>query len=439
MSQRHPTLEVLAIPAARAFVAGRSCAAFASTVVMATLSYHLFAVTGSYALLGALGLVEFLPVVPVSLAAGLAADRRERRGLLQLAYGASLAIALGMATVTQGREGDEPFVFAGALAFAVARGFAAPVGGTLLPNLVPRDLFQNAIVFQASLRNLSMIAGPIAMGLVVARLGFAAPYALAAGAYALAIVAFSRVPRIPPPDAPASGAPSGLAIREGLRFVLGNRPLFSSMALDMVAVVFASVVALLPVYADEILRVGPEGYGLLRAGMGIGTFTMTLVLLTRRPFEEPGRALLWAVGFFGLATLAFGLSPSFGVSMFALVVAGMADQISMTTRSVITQLSTPDALRGRVNAVSMIFIGASNELGDAESGFLASLTSATFTVVAGGLACLATVASVAWRVPELRRYRPAASVPPSNGEPSSPREPSRAARTAASHSLRPHE
>ena len=156
------------------------------------------------------------------------------------------------------------------------------------------------------------------------------------------------------------------------------------MVLDMFAVVFAGATALLPIYADEILGVGEIGYGLLSASIQIGTVAMALVLLALPPIERAGRALLISVLFFGLATIIFGLSHSFPLSLAAFALAGMADQVSMTSRSVILQLSTPDSLRGRVNSVNMIFIGASNELGAAESGFLAAVTSATFSVVFGG-------------------------------------------------------
>ena len=151
---------------------------------------------------------------------------------------------------------------------------------------------------------------------------------------------------------------------------------------------------------------GPEGYGLLRAAMAVGAFSTALFLMTARPFARPGAALLVAVFLFGVATIVFGLSRSLPLSIAAFVVAGMADQVSVTARTVILQLSTPDALRGRVNAVNFIFIGASNELGDAESGFLASLTTATFSVVAGGFACLGVWGVVLWRLPELPGWRP---------------------------------
>jgi hypothetical protein len=194
------------------------------------------------------------------------------------------------------------------------------------------------------------------------------------------------------------------SIREGIGFVWHHSAILGSMTLDMFAVVFASVTALLPVFATEILEVGPRGYGLLSASIQIGTVVMAILLLAGRPIRRPGRALLSAVFFFGVATIGFGLTQSFPLAVVALIFTGMADQVSMVARSIILQLSTPDALRGRVNSVNMIFIGASNELGAAESGFLAALTSATFSVVFGGLACLGVLGAVTLASPALRSY-----------------------------------
>ena len=198
---------------------------------------------------------------------------------------------------------------------------------------------------------------------------------------------------------------SWASVQQGISFVLNSPVVFGSMVLDMFAVIFAGATALLPIYADEILGVGELGYGLLSASMQVGTVAMALVLLALPPIQRAGRALMISVLFFGLATILFGLSRSFPLSLAAFALAGMADQVSMTSRSVILQLSTPDSLRGRANSVSMIFIGASNELGAAESGFLAALTSATLSVVLGGLACLGVVGGVAMWVPEMWRYR----------------------------------
>ena len=403
----HPTRQVLATPAVRLYLASRFFSRFARALVAAMLSYHVYVVTGSYAALGLLGLVEFLPVIPVSLLAGALADRFDRRRVIILSYAAAAAAALVLAAQTHGAEGDAIWIFSIAFVLAISSGFAAPSASALLPSLVPIEIFQNATVVNASFTHGAWVAGPIAMGFLIEPLGFGAPYALAALFY-LASIACMAALRAPPLLGERSEI-SCDAVREGISFVWRAKPILGSMSLDMFAVIFASATALLPVYAEEILHVGPVGYGVLRASMGIGTLTMALALLVVRPFERPGRVLLQVVVVFGLATLVFGLSRSFPVSVAAFVVAGMADQVSMTVRSVILQMSTPDSLRGRVSAVSMIFIGASNELGEVESGFLASLTSATFSVVAGAIACLGITGIVAVRLPELRAWRPPAA------------------------------
>jgi predicted MFS family arabinose efflux permease len=181
------------------------------------------------------------------------------------------------------------------------------------------------------------------------------------------------------------------------------------MMLDMFAVIFGGANALLPVYANEILHVGPRGYGLLSSAFELGALLVSFALTALPPIRRTGRALLAAVGVYGVATVVFGVSRSFPLSVAAYLVVGMADQVSVVMRSTAIQLSTPDEVRGRVSAVNMLFINASNQLGAAESGFLAAATSATFAVVSGGIAALGVVALVAWRMPELRRYRLAAA------------------------------
>ena len=186
--------------------------------------------------------------------------------------------------------------------------------------------------------------------------------------------------------------------------------ILSAMVLDMFAVLFAGATALLPIYANDILGVGARGYGLLSAALETGTLLMAVILLVLPPILRPGRALLFAVLAFGLATILFGLSRSFPLSFTAFLIAGMADQISMVSRSTIIQLSTPDELRGRVSSVNMIFINASNQLGVAESGMLAALTTPTFAVVAGGIICIAVMGVVLVKVPALRQYRVSDSI-----------------------------
>ena len=192
---------------------------------------------------------------------------------------------------------------------------------------------------------------------------------------------------------------------EGVAFVRRNPIVLGCMTLDMFAVIFGGATALLPIYANDILMVRPRGYGVLNAALEAGALLSSLVLVALPPITRAGRALLVAVGVFGAATIVFGLSRSFPLSVLAYMVAGVADQVSVVMRSTAIQLSTPDERRGRVSAVNFIFIGASNQLGAVESGFVAALTNATVSVVSGGIGCLLVLAIVAARIPELRRYR----------------------------------
>jgi hypothetical protein len=232
---------------------------------------------------------------------------------------------------------------------------------------------------------------------------------------ALVLVSLANLAGLPPPLGAAPRRDVSLrAIREGVAFVRSRPAVLGAMALDMFAVIFGSATALLPIYANEILHVGARGYGILASGLEIGSLSMAAGMLFLPPIRRAGRALCIAVAVYGLATIAFGLSTWFPLSMAAYLVAGAADQVSVVLRSTLIQLATPDALRGRVSSLNFIFIGASNQLGAVESGFVASLAAryfaavsagAVFAVVSGGAACLAVVGLVAWRLPELRRYR----------------------------------
>ncbi|MDD9943593.1 MAG: MFS transporter [Myxococcales bacterium] len=400
---RHPTVEVLSYPPVRYFYAAQLCSTLGFSLLNATIAWHIWKATGSYALLGTLGLVEFLPVIPLSLLGGAIADSADRRLIVVRALGASAVLAGILLWSARSGYREQAVILAVAFLLAVSGTFQRPAYSALLPSLVPTRLFPTATVVNANVRNLSLVSGPVLMGFVTRAAGIPSAYAVCVGLLLLAALALGRV---------ASEAPVGRRVpvtwgfvREGIAFVRSRPVLLSSMVLDMFAVIFAGATALLPVYADQILGVGELGYGLLSASMQVGTLAAAAVLLVLPPMLHPGRWLLGSVVVFGISTVIFGISRTFALSLFAFVIAGVADQVSMTARSIILQLSTPDALRGRVSSVGMIFIGASNELGAAESGFLASLTSATFSVVFGGAACLAVVAGTAAGVPSLRAYR----------------------------------
>ena len=258
----------------------------------------------------------------------------------------------------------------------------------------------------ATARNAAAAVGPVVGGVCIAWGGVGASYALGALLVGASWLALGSLPAAEPESARTrSGEVSWNAVREGISFVRHNPPILGSMTLDLFAVIFASVDALLPLFAREVLRVGATGFGVLSGSVTAGTFLMAGVLLVRPLGDRPGRGLLWAVAAFGVATLCFAGSNSFALSVAALVATGMADQVSMVARETILQLSTPDALRGRVNAVNFVFIGASNELGRAESGLLAAGVGAVASVWIGGGLCLSALGVIGVGVPELRRFR----------------------------------
>ena len=409
MPARHPTLQALDVPALRAFIASRFFGVMARSLLHAALAWHIFDLTregtrfGPEFHLGLRGLLEFLPVIPVGLLGGAIADVRERRDLIAIARVATLlcVVALWLGT---GNVGNELALLYGAVfAHAVAWGIEFPANQSMLPTLVPREIFPNAVILSAMVRNGAFAAGPVAAGFAISAGGPETAYGLTVALYAVSLVMLYRVPRIGVPG--GATRPGLAAVKEGIAFVKARPVVLSAMALDMVAVILAEPAALLAVFAGDILELGPRGYGLLAASTAIGTASASVVLLFRRSFQRAGRALLGAVFVFGAATVVFGASGSFPVSVLALVVAGAADQVSQVARSTLIQLSTPDALRGRVSAVNMIFISASNELGAAFSGFFAAATSAPFAIVAGGLACLGFTGAISRRTAALRAWR----------------------------------
>jgi MFS family permease len=396
-------LAALAEPDFRWFLVSRFCSATAMTGVRAAIAWHLYALTGSAFQLGLLGAVQFAPALGLALVGGAVADAYDRRRIAQITRLVSVAGSTLLAVASARGAASAPLLFAVVFLVACSTAFENPARVALLPLVVSRARFAGAVPIYSTFQALAFMTGPALAGAAIAAAGPAGAYA---GAAALSLAAIAALARIRPRAPEAERRRVSLrAIREGVAYVRSQPVLLGCMTLDMFAVIFAGATAMLPIYAEEILRVGPRGFGILSASLEAGALAMSVLLMIGRPIHAQGRALLVTVGVFGLATIAFGLSRTFWLSVACYALVGMADQVSVVMRSTIVQLTTPDALRGRVSSINMIFIGASNHLGAMESGFVAALTSATFAVVSGGVACLAIAAAVAVRVPELRRYR----------------------------------
>lgn len=354
-------------------------------------------------LLGMIGLAQFVPLFVLTPIVGLIADSIDRRWIVR---GTTTLLALTTAmlgfTTWEGWLGL-PALFGAAVFVGVARAFAGPAYSALAPNLVPRESLPTAIALGSIAMQVGFIAGPSVGGLLFA-IGPIVAYAGMAAMFAVALLMLLTIRRVPQPPAQKDRRPL-TRIADGFAYVKRNRLVQAAITLDLFAVLLAGATALLPIYARDILHVGPTGLGLLAAGMGIGA-SVTGIYLSFRPIKtDVGRKMLIAVVVFGLAILTFGISKIFALSLLALIVAGSADMISMYVRGSLIQLHTPDEMRGRVSAVSQLTISASNELGEAESGLLASLLGPVAAVVAGGVGAIAVTLLWSRLFPELKNAR----------------------------------
>lgn len=353
--------------------------------------------------LGIIGLVQFLPLFALTPVTGWVADRLDRRHIARATIALQLLCAAALAWFTWTEAITLPVLFAVASLLGIARAFSGPALGALAPNLVPRETLPSAIALSAISWQAGMIAGPGIGGYLYAWMPVAA-YAGSTALFLVALLAMLLIGPVPRPEMDRARHPVRQMI-DGLHYVRSNRLVLAAITLDLFAVFLAGATALLPVYARDILQVGPEGLAQLGAAPAAGA-AVTALLFSFRPLRtNVGAKMLWAVVVFGVATIAFGLSTWMPLSLAALVVVGSADMFSVYVRQSLIQLSTPDAMRGRVGAVSQLTISASNELGEAESGFLAALIGPVAAVVAGGVGAVAITLVYARRFPELRLAR----------------------------------
>jgi MFS family permease len=402
-------------PRVRAFIVGRMASALGTQFVTVAVGWELYERTNDPLALGLTGLFSAAPIFLLMIPAGHAADRYPRRNVSMVGYMLFVLAALGLALVSWTQAPIE-IVYGLLVVIGSARAFASPSVDSLLPQLIPSRQLANAQAWLASSGQLAQIGGPPLGGLLIAAFGVALwTYLVAAGAGLLFVAALATLPSIAP-------RPSGKAQRPrdlfaGLGFIRRSPVFLAAMSLDLFAVLFGGAVALLPVYARDILAIGPAGLGLLRGAPAVGALVMALVMAYRPPWERPGRALLVAVTGFGLATIGFGLSTNIYLSLVCLFLTGMCDSVSNVLRATIEQVITPDYLRGRVAAVEKVFVGFSNELGAFESGTVAALFGPIFSVVSGGIGTLAVVAVIAIVWPALARLGPIDTLHPDESTP----------------------
>ncbi|WP_298091990.1 MFS transporter [uncultured Sphingomonas sp.] len=354
-------------------------------------------------LLGMIGAAQFVPLFLLTPVTGLVADSVDRRWIVRATTALIMLVSAGLGFLTWAGALTLPALFFAAVLIGIARAFTGPAYSALAPNLVPRESLPTAIAISSIAWQVGSIAGPSVGGLLYAIHPDVA-YATVTGLFVIALLTMLTIGPVPQPPAQKDRRPL-VRILEGFSYVRRNRLVLAAITLDLFVVLLAGATALLPIYARDILHVGAQGLGLLAAGMGIGAATTAIWFSFRPMSSNVGVKMLIAVIVFALAILTFGLSTSFPLSVAALIVAGGADMVSVYVRQSLIQLHTPDEMRGRVSAVSQLTISASNELGEAESGLLASLLGPVGAVVAGG--CAAIVVTLAWArlFPELKRAR----------------------------------
>ncbi len=375
---------------------------FAVQIMSVSIAWQIYDVTGNAFLLGLVGLCLFLPALLLILVTGLTADRLNRRFIMAICLGVELVCAMGFLVFVNAEAHEVWPIFGILIVLGTARAFWGPAAQSLAPNLVPPEALSNAITVNASSWQFAAIMGPAAGGLLYG-LGPAVPFATAGVLLLAAAISVLLIPK--PAQRESHQATSLETMLAGFRYIFSNKVVLGAISLDMFAVLMGGAVALLPVYTKDILHAGPQELGLLRAAPGIGAIVMAL-FLTRFPIRNhAGKILFLFVGLFGAFTVVFGLSSTVWISIPALALVGASDMVSVTIRETIMQLWTPEEVRGRVNAVNSVFIGASNELGEFRAGTVAHLIGPVPAVALGGLGAIAVAVIWSQVFPALREQK----------------------------------
>ncbi|HLN26600.1 MAG TPA: MFS transporter [Gemmataceae bacterium] len=404
MPDGHDAYAALRNPNYRRLLLGTLLASAGGEMQSVAVGWELYQRTDSATALGLVGLVQFLPFLLLSLPAGHVADRYNRKYLLIVSRTGMALASLGLALLSY-YQGPIPLVYLCLLFIGTCGAFNFPARWSLLPQVVTESELHNAITWNSSSWQVASVVGPGLGGLVIAVTGHAAGNYLLAALFSLACAGLIALIK------PRAGGPSreALSLRSflaGLHFVWATQPVLATITLDLFAVLLGGALALLPIFAKDILQVGPTGLGWLRAAPSLGALTTALLLAHRPPMRRPGWSMLWAVTGFGAATIGFGLSRNFYVSFGLLALTGAFDNVSVVVRSTLVQVLTPDGLRGRVTAVNAIFVVSSNELGAFESGITAQLFGPVISVVGGGIGTILVVLAVMLSWPQVLRLGP---------------------------------
>jgi MFS family permease len=380
----------------------RFCIVTALEMLSVAVGWQVYDITHRALDLGLVGLAQFLPGIFLFLAAGHAADRFDRRRLMMICY-AGFAVCSGLLLAVSTRRAASVYpIYVVLVLLGIVRSFNGPVSRALLPQLVPEEHFPNAVAWNSSIFQTATILGPALGGLLYALFrGASAVYVSALFVSVAAVLSTFRIRLRTKPRPPEEV--NWTTVLAGFRYIWRQKIILGSISLDMFAVLLGGSVALLPVYAREILHTGPWGLGLLRSAPGIGAAAMAILLAHNPLRKHVGAVMLWCVAAFGVFTIIFSTSRSIALSMVALLFVGASDMVSVIIRGTLVQLGTPDSMRGRVNAVDMLFIGVSNEFGEFESGLTAHWFGAVPAVALGGIGTLIVIAIWAGIFPELRR------------------------------------
>jgi MFS family permease len=399
---RHDPYAPLRIPAFRRYLTGFTIFVMGLQMLKVAIGWEIYERTGSALALGYVGLVQFLPLVFLVIPAGHIADTYNRKRVLLGSLFLTMLATIGIAW-NSAQHGSIAIMYALLLLTGTARAFQTPARAWIVPRIVPREIFSVGASWNSSGFELASMAGPAIGGVLI---GFTRSpvtvYVLTAVSIAVFMLSVSTIPY-----QHQAGERSPVTLRllsAGIRFVWNQKEVMASMTLDMFAVLLGGATTLMPVYAKDILQVGPRGLGWLLAAPSIGAFSTAMIQAHRPPYQKAGRALLLTVLGFGGATILFGISKHFWFSLLMLFFVGVFDNVSVVIRNTLIQLMTPDDMRGRVTALNSLFIGTSNELGGFESGLVAGFFGPIVSVVSGGIGTLFVVFSVAKLWPEIRRY-----------------------------------